>query len=413
MAQELNVRVVRGNGLSTHQGIIAVFAMYGKYALQRRSAEALRRRAPHHRLIRRTLRLFLDAKSITAPRNKVENIIMNKLSVATVCLTACLFTSFAAAQTTPLSPNLVTADWSAKQVNILNAEPKDAVWKFINNLWGSSDDLNGGSGEVCHFQFVNLRHSRQLSLVVSYDNGGLADCNMVNIFDKAPAGIENFDFNSSTQVYLDSIQDINKDGHYEVVVDSDFVTGIRDECTATWPVIYAWSGTGYADVSGKFKGFYRQRLAELQRQITPPSAPILAQTETYASHPTDAGGPQVEAQFGRSEQAAPTPVPAAGNTDCLKAEAAKIERFIGPSSDAGMSDAIRWAESDDPRDREFAASILFDIGTPEAIEDLRTLSNDTNQSVAAAGKEFLKGAPNGQTAYPTIQGKLIPVNTGY
>jgi hypothetical protein len=37
-------------------------------------------------------------------------------------------------------------------------------------------------------------------------------------------------------------------------------------------------------------------------------------------------------------------------------------RFLGISRDAGMSDAIKWAESDDPHDREFAIGVLVDMG---------------------------------------------------
>jgi hypothetical protein len=45
----------------------------------------------------------------------------------------------------------------------------------------------------------------------------------------------------------------------------------------------------------------------------------------------------------------------------------KIQRFLG-TRDAGMSDAIKWANSGDPHDRIFATYILGDIGTPGAID---------------------------------------------
>jgi hypothetical protein len=72
--------------------------------------------------------------------------------------------------------------------------------------------------------------------------------------------------------------------------------------------------------------------------------------------------------------------------DCLKAEAAKTERFLGSSSDAGMTDAIKWSESADPLTREFAATIFEDMGTPEALDHLKTLAADSDPSVAAAPK---------------------------
>lgn len=80
---------------------------------------------------------------------------------------------------------------------------------------------------------------------------------------------------------------------------------------------------------------------------------------------------------------------------CTKAEAAKIERFLGISRDAGMSDAIKWASSDDPNKREFAADLFRDIGTPAAIEYLRTLSNDWNSMVADIAKSDLEAAGRG------------------
>jgi hypothetical protein len=77
----------------------------------------------------------------------------------------------------------------------------------------------------------------------------------------------------------------------------------------------------------------------------------------------------------------------------------QIERFLGISRDAGMSDAIRWKNSEDPDDRSFAAWVLADIATPEAIKDLQTLSHDPNSSVAISGKYALRRVSRGPVAY--------------
>jgi|SRR5258708_32729790 hypothetical protein len=61
----------------------------------------------------------------------------------------------------------------------------------------------------------------------------------------------------------------------------------------------------------------------------------------------------------------------------LLADESVSNAFLGIARDAEMSDAIKWANSDDPNKREFAIDVLSDIGTRDAIEDLRTLSNDT------------------------------------
>ena len=116
-------------------------------------------------------------------------------------------------------PDLASADWSVKQAKLLNAEPNDAFWFFINRLWDPSlkvSELNAGDGKLCTFQFAKLRHSGELSLVVSYDGGGTADCNDVKIFAKGPTGIVSYDFDATQDLSFDSIVDINGDGHHEL-----------------------------------------------------------------------------------------------------------------------------------------------------------------------------------------------------
>ncbi len=337
---------------------------------------------------------------------------MNRLTVAAICFLTCLFASSAFAKTPTPPPDLQFADWSVKQAKILNADPNEAVWKFINQLWGGTDDLDAGSGEVCEFKFADLRHSGQLSLVVSYDNGGRAVCNMINIFDKSPAGISRYDFNANAgqDFSFDSIEDINGDGHHELIVDAAFAGGGGiDHCIATWPVVYAWNGTIFADVSTESKGYYRKTLAGLKRQITAQSSPIPAsQQEITEGELTGSNGARVRVRTIRP-RAVPAPPPdAASDTDCLKAEAGKIRRFLG-TRDAGMSDAIKWANSGDPHDRIFATYILGDIGTPEAVVSLRILSKDPDRNVAMSAKDFVTHASNGSVANSTIQGSAVPL----
>lgn len=154
---------------------------------------------------------------------------MKTLIITTAGLLGWLYaSSFVFAQITSTNPNLLSDDWSVAHVQKLNAEPKAAVWKFINNLQGGT-----GSGKLCSFKFANLRQSKQLSLVVSDDGGGTADCNDVEIFDKTQDGIEHFDFITIGGAYFDSIEDINGDGNHELVVDEIFATGGIEHCVAT------------------------------------------------------------------------------------------------------------------------------------------------------------------------------------
>jgi hypothetical protein len=92
-------------------------------------------------------------------------------------------------------------------------------------------------------------------------------------------------------------------------------------------------------------------------------------------------------------------------------EAAKIERFLGVSRDAGMTDAIKWADSADPIDREFASDVLADIGTPDALEYLRTLSNDSVRGVALNAKISLDQAIKGPAVH-TVEEDSIALDAG-
>jgi hypothetical protein len=364
---------------------------------------------------------------------------MNKLIIAAVGLLICVYASFAGAYTTVPDTGLLSGDWSVKETAKLNAEPKDAVWKFINDQSGNSD-LSPANGKLCYFKFVDLRHSGELSLVVADDNGGTAECNDVEILDKTRAGIEDYDFNQAGMSSYESIEEINGDGNHELVVNRIFDSGGIDHCTATWPVIYAWTGNNYSDVSRDYKGYYKQQLASLQKQIAAAEAQKeLAEEGSSAENagltasadsevavgqqsgdesppsappPTGEHGPS--ASFSAVKQSPPMPPsqplalpqPDQGELDCTKAEAAKIERFIGISRDAGMSDAVKWTESNDPITRRFGTSILSDIGTQEAIEDLQTLSNDLDRNVAMSAKASLASVKT-PTVNSTIQGELL------
>jgi hypothetical protein len=167
---------------------------------------------------------------------------------------------------------------------------------------------------------------------------------------------------------------------------------------ATWPVIYAWTGNGYADASRQYKGYYEQKLASLHEQIAAASAvaeqsqpPAASQTPATHLLPFVAASTFTHCSGGATTNHNPVgavvPGPAASSTlsalpaiksdlevlDCRKAEVAKIDRFLGTSEEAGTSDAVEWANSDDPYEREFGIYVLEDIGTQEAIQYVRRL----------------------------------------
>ncbi len=330
------------------------------------------------------------------------------LSVSLACLFA---SSLRAAQA-----DLAAADWSVKSPHSLATNPPsdEAEVAFLNKLGYM---LYTG---VCLSRFVDLRHSGNLSLVVSASNGG--SC-YLQIIDKTPSGFELYGVDLGQYSRDFEIEDLAGNGDFELIVDTDFTAylGHTGPCVATWPVIYAWTGSGYTDVSSQYQGYYEQKLKSLKKQIAATSsateqaqAPAAGQTGgaalaiasvpavvTVTSSSSSGGIPA-----GPYVLPAPVAVPSPATTPaatldlrsayCTEAEVAKIERFLGISPDAGMVDAIKWANSDDPNRREFACYVLQDIGTADAIEYLRTLSNDSDRTVARIAKRSLRAVGKGR-----------------
>jgi len=138
--------------------------------------------------------------------------------------------------------------------------------------------------------------------------------------------------------------------------------------------VYVWTGNAYGPVSSQYERYYTKQLETLNKRIVADAA---ADERTQA--------------------------PKLSQT-CPKAKVGKAERVLG-SRDAGLTDAIKWSESDDPQVRIFASYVLSDIGTPDAIRYLRTLSHDPDPRVAKFGKELLE-SPGWQMP-PTIRGEPL------
>jgi hypothetical protein len=294
--------------------------------------------------------------------------------------------------------DLAKVDWSSSSPASLaaNPVPADSVLGLIEKLEGLNDL------RLCSARFADLRGSDNLSLVVSTEQGRF--CN-VQIVDKTASGFELYDVDSSRDSRI-AIEDLAESGTRQLIVDVDLTSYEgANHCEATWPAIYAWIGNGYGDVSSRYKDFYRRKLAALNHQIA--ALPMLAQRRATAVSAAPAvqnsavrdlkvggwGPPQ------SADSTNPETVPSASarsnvvvdarNADCLRAEAAKIERSLGLDKEAGLNDAIQWANSDDPWTREFASDILLDIGTSQAAAYLRTLSGDPSGRVATSARENL------------------------
>ncbi|MGH7813908.1 MAG: hypothetical protein ACREQI_07905 [Candidatus Binataceae bacterium] len=240
--------------------------------------------------------------------------------------------------------DLVSADWSVKAERNLVSKPpsKEEVDRFLNEI---GVGINGpGRYGLDSFRFADLRRNGQLSLLLSSGRFG----NFTSVIDKTVSGFEWRELPSGFGGA--DAEDVGS-GRMAIVIPAQLTNyeGAM-HCVATWPVIYAWTGTVYADASRNFSLYYRRKLQSVKMQI--------------------AGNPP-------NEQ---------GKADCLKAEAAKIERFLGNKT-AGLDDALRWSRSRQGfrhglYQRAFAVGILDDIGTPEAMKCLKELAAERDPEVA-------------------------------
>src|SRR5208282_5792170 len=184
---------------------------------------------------------------------------MNKIAAVVVAFgAACLLSSSGWAQTAAAKPDLASADWSVKSPHSLATNPPsdDAEVALLNKL----DSIDMFS-DICSSRFVDLRHSGNLSLVVSASDGTYC---YLSIIDKTASGFELYGAAQARYSRGPEIEDLAGNGNLELIVDTDF-TEFRDRatgpCIASWPVIYAWTGSGYTDVSSQYKGYYEQKLA--------------------------------------------------------------------------------------------------------------------------------------------------------
>lgn len=347
---------------------------------------------------------------------------MNWIKACVIVIVLTVSLSSARAQSASANFDLVSADWSAKQAKTLNALPKSAIWNFVSGPF--RDD---SPAHVCDFRFADLRHLGTLSLVAVIDVSGRGFCSSMEIFDRTDKAASGFVESSSPADLLgdlrDAIQDIGHDGNLELVLDGSLAESETHEldCFPEWPVIVAWTGSNYTDVSSQYKGYYERYLSSLNSQLaakssdngsaatpasvsTPEVAPASPSLEVGASDASFGGG--FGASFGGGFGASAAQSPASihetaprRNPACVRISAAKTEQFLGIRSEATMSAAIKDSESNDPSKRILASVLFSFIGTPEAMSDLKTLAEDPDREVAKLAKQRLSGKPDPDVIY--------------
>jgi hypothetical protein len=343
---------------------------------------------------------------------------MNKKTVLplTLCLVLLVAARIGANAAGTASVDLSKADWSVKATHNLAANPPslDAVQDFYDRATGVEMPLV----KVCEFRFADLRNSGNLSLIAMADPGN-GECGLTQIFDRTPTGFDVYAGGGYAQDLAHSVLDLNHDGRHQLLLWSDlalyakwshFHSGLS--CSAEWPLIFAWTGGTYSNVSDQYKDYYRGylksvnvRLAAYSSVLAPAAAPTANPAPAMGGAAEQAHGElppgvalEVNGGIGSRVQVAPVPTPEGGspawavqneasaNYPCTEIEAAKTEAFLGTRSASTMSAAIKDSESDDP-DRRIAAAVVFsDLGTGEAEQDLKTLSNDADPKVAAVAK---------------------------
>ena len=273
---------------------------------------------------------------------------------------------------------LASYDWSVSASPNLAKKPppKKTIEDFFSSFQSPEDasEAEEAGVYVCSFQFADLRHDGFLSLVAGIGIKHRPSCRGMTIIDKTKSGFESYgaggEIGSGSDV-SEQIRDLHHDGHLEILLDYGLAV-FEQRCAANWTAIYAWTGSNYTNVSSDFKDFYRQRLDSLKKTI--PALTGIADRNGYED----------------------------SDKECLEAEAAAIERFLGTSPNAGIERALRLTQSEDRLARQFGTVLLIQIGTPKAREQLEKLSRDPDYGVSTEAKNGLSMPVNFKFAPPSF-----------
>lgn len=277
--------------------------------------------------------------------------------------------------------SLAAYNWAVDaSPNLVDKPPRvEIVRKFMEQ---QNDEERSEETRICSYRFADMGHNGNLTLLVTRQDGGHGGCGTLYIVDRTPTGFVQHFASGSVWGFGDvrnGVRDIDHDGHLEIIVYHDLTAyeGAM-HCLADWPVIYAWDGADYANVSAqpRLRPFYRREIKSLEKR---------------------------------------TDIPA----DCRAASVYQIERFLGAPPTTGLDDAAKWATSSDPFVREFAAGVLANISTPEAADHLRKLVHDPNPQVSTAAKwnfaycHFEKKLPNEKDVLESNADTMRPADSLY
>jgi hypothetical protein len=185
---------------------------------------------------------------------------------------AALFLLIPGALCADVPPPLSSYNWAVTASPNLATHPPpvETIQKFVGQPLFKGESI--GNAAVCSFAFADLRHAGNLTLLVTLYDGGHGGCGSLYIIDRSAVGFQMHEgFNNLYGVddVNQVVRDLNNDGKLELVFDREFTDYEgANHCFATWPVIYAWDGSNYANVSAqpRFRPFYQQELKRCSRE---------------------------------------------------------------------------------------------------------------------------------------------------
>lgn len=234
-----------------------------------------------------------------------------------------------------ITPNVASVSWTNQQIAA-----------FLDNITASTVPST-----VADFTFADLDADGQLELLASVDFSGRDQFNTLVVVRRinnsfAVQRIKTLGVESLSGIF----SDINNDGKQELLVPTDLTPYLGGPSPqAKWTAIYGWNGSLLIDISSQMPTYYQTVII-----------PVLKQNldDLQASAPGTVA------------------------VDIAQIDYDKALRISGVDPNAGLAEAITWSSNTDAMHRIFAAAVLADIGTTDALNILNALTSDTDPEVA-------------------------------